>query len=119
METRDSIILGPAVIGVSTRLPLGCSTLDALDFANNSCSLYSYLILAVVFGDRPEELHIDRTASLVFALFFIGISYLASIAIAYSQRKRKLFLLRSLFMSVASIFLHRSDSLTSLLGPFW
>ncbi|KAJ5883485.1 uncharacterized protein N7473_010371 [Penicillium subrubescens] len=60
--------------------------------------LLGYLILAVVFGDHPEELHIDRTASLVFALFFIGTSYIASIAIAYFQRKRKLFLLRSLFM---------------------
>jgi hypothetical protein len=88
METRDSIILGPAVIGVSTRLPLGCSTLDALDFANNSCSLYSYLILAVVFGDHPEELHIDRTASLVFALFFIGRSLILNASANYSSFDR-------------------------------
>lgn len=58
-------------------------------------------MLAVVFGDATDELHIDRTASLTFALFFIGISYVSSIAIAYFQRKHKLFLLRSLLMSVA------------------
>lgn len=76
-------------------------------------------MLAVVFGDATDELHIDRTASLVFALFFIGISYVGSIAIAYFQRKRKLFLLRSLLMSVASKSSTPSfpESLTSLAGP--
>lgn len=94
---------------------------DAINFANQRYCFYSYLILAVVFGDPNEELHIDRTASLVFALFFIGISYIASIAIVYFQRKRKLFLLRSLFMSVAflSSMLCCTTLLTSSLGPFW
>lgn len=109
------------LLGLVHYLAPGFSTVDALDFNDKLCSFYSYLILAVVFGDHPEELHIDRTASLVFALFFIGISYIASIAIAYFQRKRKIFLLRSLFMSVTSIclMLQSSDSLTSSLGPFW
>lgn len=98
-----------------------CSTVDALHSANIACSFYSYLILAVVFGDHTEELHIDRTASLVFALFFIGSSYIGSIAIAFFQRKRELFLLRSLFMSVASDYsiLNSPELLTSSLGPFW
>jgi hypothetical protein len=109
------------LLGLERTLALRWSTVDASDFANKSCSFYSYLILAVVFGGHNEQLHIDSTASLVFALFFIGISYIGSIAIAYFQRKRKLFLLRSLFMSVASTLSmsHSSDSLTSWLGPFW
>lgn len=60
-----------------------------------------YLILPVVFGRRGEGLKVDKTGSVVFSLFFIALSYTASAVIVFCQWKRKLFLLRALFMSVA------------------
>lgn len=61
---------------------------------------FSYLILPMVFGRPDEKTRIDKTASAVFALFFIGVAYTASIAIAFFQRQRKIFVLRSLFVFV-------------------
>lgn len=58
------------------------------------------MILPVVFTDTDDILRVDKTASIVFALFFIGVGYAASSAIALFQRRKKIFLLRSLFLSV-------------------
>ncbi|KAJ5263908.1 hypothetical protein N7478_011513 [Penicillium angulare] len=60
--------------------------------------LTGYLMLAVVFGDSNTDVHIDETTTIVIALFFIALSYAASLAIAFFQRQRKLFLLHSLFL---------------------
>ncbi|KAJ5167398.1 uncharacterized protein N7482_006179 [Penicillium canariense] len=60
--------------------------------------LIGYLILSVVFGDSDDNLRVDQTASLVFALFFVGVAYVGSIVIACIHRTRQLFLLRSLFV---------------------
>lgn len=61
------------------------------------------MILPVVFTDTDETLRVDRTASIVFALFFVGVAYAASAVIAFFQRRNKIFLLRSLFLYVLSI----------------
>ncbi|KAJ5179285.1 hypothetical protein N7492_002495 [Penicillium capsulatum] len=71
--------------------------------------LLGYLILPIVFGHPNERTRIDKTASAVFALFFIGISYIASVVIAFFQRHRKIFVLRSLcvpylVVNVVSLF---------------
>ena len=61
---------------------------------------YSYLILPMAFGNA-DDFRIDKTATAVVSLLFVGASYASSIVIAFFQRDRKLFLLRSLFMSVS------------------
>ncbi|KAJ5378634.1 hypothetical protein N7509_011753 [Penicillium cosmopolitanum] len=65
--------------------------------------LLGYLILPVVFSDADDTIRIDQTASTVFALFFIGIGYTGSIAIAFFQRRKKIFLLRSVFVPYLTI----------------
>lgn len=63
-------------------------------------TFFSYMILPVVLSDANDTVRIDQTASTVVALFFIGVGYAASIAIAFVQRRKKMFLLRSVLVSV-------------------
>lgn len=80
----------------SVLLLLGC--VKYLTLKRPTSNISSYLLLPVVFGRPDERTRIDHTASAVFALFFLGVSYAGSIVIAFFQRERKIFLLRSLFM---------------------
>lgn len=64
-------------------------------------NLFRFMILSVTFGLRPDEpSRINTTAATACAMSFIGVSCAASVALAVVQRKKKKFLLRSLFMSV-------------------
>lgn len=58
------------------------------------------MMLSVVFEDTDYTPRVNTLISTIVALAFIGASYIASIGIAFWQRKRKLFLLRSLFLCV-------------------
>lgn len=63
-----------------------------------TADLPSHLILRLAFGRPNEASRVDKPGAAVIALFFIGLSYAASVVIAFRERGRKLFLLRSLIV---------------------
>ncbi|KAJ5722716.1 hypothetical protein N7488_000751 [Penicillium malachiteum] len=65
--------------------------------------LIGYLTLAVVFGDSKEDPEVNTTAAVIISLFFIALTHTASVTIAFFQRRRKFFLLKSLFVPYALI----------------
>ncbi|KAJ6021469.1 hypothetical protein N7540_006973 [Penicillium herquei] len=60
--------------------------------------LIGYLTLAVVFGDSKTDPEVNTTAAVITSLLFIALSHTGSVAIAFFQRRRKFFLLKSLFV---------------------
>ncbi|KAJ5728180.1 hypothetical protein N7493_004510 [Penicillium malachiteum] len=65
--------------------------------------LIGYLTLAVVFGDSKADPEVNTAAAVIISLFFVALTHTASVAIAFFQRRRKLFLLKSLFVPYALI----------------
>ncbi|KAJ6137191.1 hypothetical protein N7471_003677 [Penicillium samsonianum] len=65
--------------------------------------LVGYMMLAVVVGSPPHELRINATVSTVTAFVFVGASYGVSALIAFAQRHRKPFLLRSIFIPYSTM----------------
>lgn len=90
------------------RVSLGCRAVIGVSCIHtdkgawlSTFPLNRYLMLAVVFGESNDDLHVDPTATGAVAFLFIGIAYAASIVIAFFKRSSKAFILRSILMSAA------------------
>ncbi|KAJ5736416.1 uncharacterized protein N7483_001541 [Penicillium malachiteum] len=77
--------------------------------------LIGYLTLAVVFGDSKTDPEVNNTAAVIISLFFIALSHTASVAVAFFQRRRKAFLLKSLFVPLT---MARPYTLINLIALF-